>query len=65
MTDPVRVTFAGVQISATPVEKLPDGSWFMRSCVKHDRFDIGHLIRIMPGEFIDPIQEDPNAMDPV
>jgi len=62
MTEPVRVRFAGAQISATPIQKLPDGSWIMRSCVKHPRFDVGHVIQIMPGEFIDPIPEEQNAV---
>lgn len=61
--DPIRVRFAGEIISATPLKKLPNGNWHMASCVKHPRFDVGHLIEITPAEFIDQIPEGSDAVD--
>lgn len=64
MTNPLRVKFAGTVISATPVRKLEDGSWLMASCVKHPRFDIGHTISIPEADFVDPVPEVSDAVDP-
>jgi hypothetical protein len=63
MTDPLRVRFSGAVISATPLKKLPNGNWLMSSCVKHPRFDVGHLIEITTAEFVDPIPEVKDAVD--
>lgn len=61
--DPVRVKFAGEVISATPFRKLPNGDWWMQSCVKHKRFDMGHLIEIRAADIMDPILEVIDALD--
>lgn len=63
MTAPVRIKFAGEPISAIPLQKLPNGSWLMKACVKHPRFDINHPIEVTPAEFIDKEPEVTDAMD--
>lgn len=63
MADPIRVRFAGQIISATPLQKLPNGNWQMASCVKQPRFDVGHLIEITPAEFVDKAPEGIDALD--
>lgn len=58
---PVRVRFPGLatgpEVAAVPESKQPDGTWFLRSMVRHPRFDVGHLFQAPETDIVDPIEE--------
>lgn len=63
MSDPIKVTFAGVEVTGIPVKKLPSGNWIMLSCSRHPRFDVGHQFEVTQAELQGQIPEVGDAVE--
>lgn len=63
MSAPIIVLFAGAEVPAIPLKKLPNGNWLMSSCVKHPRFDVGHQFETTQAELRGQIPEIDDALD--